>query len=811
MIRFVFMGLVVLSVPVRVFSWVPLDSLWQTGHPLQLEIGGPHVGAEYHYSSPLPSRISFYTPVANSLDQSTDYWQRHRSRPLRIILSTASDRILLNEQSFLCRYTPWTALFEKTFPTLTCRLDTRPGYHLPFISIDMTLVSTSPDSQQVTLEICMVPELRSSHTYARLSPHTCEELDAGFSWSFPQAAADSTALFIVQDSKPSGDPWSVHCDSLATLGVTTQLAPRDSLRCRLLIGTCALNEQKRMIATIRQHASEDIQRYSNVIRSFIDSAGICRLGEPQLESTRLWSLATLQSNRHMINGYLLPMPCPAEYNFFFTHDALLTDLGALWIDPDRVRTDLDFLLSHSRPDSVLPHAYYWKDSTYTFEWCAADNWNPLWFIIVAGSYYLHSGDQDLITRLSPVLVKSAEAIRQHDKGVIYSSQPDWWDIGDVYGARTYMTCLAIRAYEAMAVLAPHLPSAPAGPVYIRRAERLKKNLMARLWDDSAGYLMNDLGEHERDPHLYAGSLLAGALTSIDSISLATLVSTAETALLDPKLGIRNVAPADFDTLADRYRFNGPEAGAAYRYLNGGIWSQNTVWYIESLLNTHDSDNACRSLKTYLTLSGVEASPGGQASFYEYRRADRQSPGYGRIDKPSFLWFAGFYLHALYRLAGLRENAWNLSFSPRLPSHWTFIDYEVFAHGRQTHIRYRGSGEAFRRIVMDGVDSPSALWTRPARLIELERGVPLYPYLAGANCTVTECRFSGRLLVSLRGYREQTVSLTVHSPTLAMDITTDSDSPIEWSQNRHDRFVKVKINTTLTQPEQQIEINFKDTL
>lgn len=83
-----------------------------------------------------------------------------------------------------------------------------------------------------------------------------------------------------------------------------------------------------------------------------------------------------------------------------------------------------------------------------------DYWNPLWFIIVADSYYLHSGDQTLIERLSPVLIKSAEAIRQHDKGVIFGSQPDWWDIGDVYGARTYMTCLAIRAFETMAALDP---------------------------------------------------------------------------------------------------------------------------------------------------------------------------------------------------------------------------------------------------------------------------------------------------------------------------------------------------------------------
>lgn len=38
----------------------------------QVEVGGPYVGAEFHESRPLPLRISFYYPVANSIDVSTD-------------------------------------------------------------------------------------------------------------------------------------------------------------------------------------------------------------------------------------------------------------------------------------------------------------------------------------------------------------------------------------------------------------------------------------------------------------------------------------------------------------------------------------------------------------------------------------------------------------------------------------------------------------------------------------------------------------------------------------------------------------------
>jgi hypothetical protein len=45
----------------------------------KIEVGGPFVGIEIHHSYPLLQRISFFYPVANSLDESTDYWKRDTS------------------------------------------------------------------------------------------------------------------------------------------------------------------------------------------------------------------------------------------------------------------------------------------------------------------------------------------------------------------------------------------------------------------------------------------------------------------------------------------------------------------------------------------------------------------------------------------------------------------------------------------------------------------------------------------------------------------------------------------------------------
>ena len=32
-----------------------------------------------------------------------------------------------------------------------------------------------------------------------------------------------------------------------------------------------------------------------------------------------------------------------------------------------------------------------------------------------------------------------------DDELMWSKRPDWWDIGNIYGPRTYMTILAVKA------------------------------------------------------------------------------------------------------------------------------------------------------------------------------------------------------------------------------------------------------------------------------------------------------------------------------------------------------------------------------
>src|SRR6185295_10586823 len=83
-------------------------------HYGQIEVGGRYAGAEFHRSRPLPSRISFYYPVANSIDLSTDYWKRDASRPMTIgVKVDGSQRRSIGNEPWTYTVAPHRVVFER--------------------------------------------------------------------------------------------------------------------------------------------------------------------------------------------------------------------------------------------------------------------------------------------------------------------------------------------------------------------------------------------------------------------------------------------------------------------------------------------------------------------------------------------------------------------------------------------------------------------------------------------------------------------------------------------------------------------------
>ncbi len=737
------------------------------GHFGQVEVGGSLAGAEFHDSRPLPSRISFYYPVANSLDLSTDYWKRGDSRPLTVSVGVDGKTESLGTEPWDYQWTPYSAVFHKTSADYGATLEYRFADELPVVVMRLTLRNLTGRRAAFRVDSDLAMVLRTSHAYTVREPTRTEYKDGGntFQASFDEADTDSVALFV---SNVGALPEPQSDTGTARFGYARNLAPGDSLVITQLIGTGPQGE----VDAIRRKAmgqwEERVTAYEDGIRSYVRDSGRFELPDPGLRQTDQLARALLRADRHYLDGQVVPMPSPAEYNFFFTHDLLLTDLGAVFFDTDRVREDLWYLHSLVAADSVLPHARYWRDSTYVVEPANSDNWNHLWVNVLAASYLKHSGDTATVGALYPALKKSMSLMLANERdGLMYAERPDWWDIGHVYGPRAYLTALTIRAIEAYAFVSIRLGQDTdlLGPM-LQSSRQMRRALIDELWDEEAGYLLNGLDSTSLDRHYYTGSLLAAAFDLLDGSRRDTLLETARRELLDEQVGMRNAMPADYHLLKDVYHFQEGEVGAPFLYMNGGVWPQGNAWYAMGLIAAGRVDEARMVLERYLSVSGVMDSPQGQPAFYEYRNADPDSPTYGSVDKPTFLWAGGWYLHVLYQLAGVRETPWNLSFSPNLPHDFGEVAYDLAVEDRQARVSWSGSGSSFRRILLDGVESASAVLTGPVGRIDLERGPATRPYLAAASCIVEWVRREDGghgLAIGVRGSVGQRVALEVVGP------------------------------------------------
>ena len=248
---------------------------------------------------------------------------------------------------------------------------------------------------------------------------------------------------IIQQDKPS--------KPTAAFIYKKQLDPKTSIKIIQIVGSSLISEAKGKTDYLLNNYQKEVDEYEDyIIKESIDKNEIVT-GNKDIDFTSRWSKAVLTTNAHYLNGQIVPMPAQAEYNFYFTHDALLTDLAAVNFDLNRVKNDLKYIISLADTDKTIPHAYYWKDTKYKTEFAGTgedqQNWNHFWFTLVCARYLRHSGDSKFLDQLYPYIQKSIK-IALKNKGeddLMWSFRPDWWDIGNNFGPRAYMTILAIRA------------------------------------------------------------------------------------------------------------------------------------------------------------------------------------------------------------------------------------------------------------------------------------------------------------------------------------------------------------------------------
>ncbi|MBU1872243.1 hypothetical protein KJ688_00745 [bacterium] len=779
----------------------------------QIEVGGPFVGTEFHHSYQVPQRISFFYPVANSIDISTDYWFRDTTLAMEIGLKIGdNDRENIGWTPTAFNLTPFNVKFNQE----NCQVSYQFCKNKPAMVISITLNNTGDKTEIFELDTRLINSLRTCHTF-RWIHQTQTEYNPENGTAITRYNDDEVKNIIVFVSNAAEKPVLHEPDSNATTFLyRKELLPDEQLRIVQIVGSSYADEVSGTVDYLVKNYQEEIDQYEKyIVKKATEEYSFCTT-DPVFDHSVYWAKAMLASLDHYIDGDFVPMPCPAEYNFYFTHDVLVTDLAAVNFDLPRVKRDLEFILDHATEDFIIPHAYYWKDGDYRTEYADSNNWNHFWFIQLAASYLRHSGDEDLLEQCYPYLNKSLEYAlhSKEDDGLLYAYYLDGWDIGHNFGPRAFMTIMAIKGIRDYVYISAALnQNLDCLPDLEQLAEQMEKALVDKLWNDNLGFLINYYENGEIDPHYYAGSLLAAHFRLLDDEKRMRLIGTAGEKLVDPKIGTYCVYPPDFHLLGDFLKFKGNEVGPPYHYANGGVWNHCNAWYSLGLMATNKRNEAAKFIRKNMTLDGIINSPNGQPAMYEYRSSDYNDPKvYGKIDKPNFLWAAGWYLYSLYHLYGIEENTWNISMKPFLPEDQETCEFDLALNGKKHRISLSGHGDYLQSVRNNGDECTSVVFVKnnDNSNYQFSCGLPEYPYLESTESIVLSCdydRWNQHLDMKLKAFPGHRNYINIISPLKPTSVRFDNQVVEDYELETIDDIYRIRLNVIHDQAESELRVSF----
>ena len=814
----------------------------------QVEAGGPYVGVEFHHSSPMPQRISFYYPVANSIDLSTDYWKRDSTFVMSAGVRVGySGKEWIGLKPFEFNLTPYGVTYYKSDKSKEIKISYRFCKNKPAMVVTYEITNNGTEELPFEFYTHLETSLKTCHTYA-LKNKAWTEYDNETSTiytNFDNTETQNAQVFVANagllpdsynttgslNNHPSSqDWWYRNYASLPELilkknnpGIPAaeylykeKLLPGKTMKIIQIIGSGKQDEGKKIVSYLEKNYNKEIKENEKSILNKVNE-GKFVTGDTVLDKSYKWAKAILAVNRHYINGSIEPMPCPAEYNFYFTHDVLVTDYAAVNFDLNRVKDDLTFIMNHSSSDSIIPHAYYWKDSTFKTEYATSDNWNNFWFIIVSGSYLRHSGDKELLKRLYPYITKcvSQTMLNKKEDNLMWEDHLDGSDLGSSYGPRAYMTSMAVKALDEYVFISTMLGDNNNDLIkYENLAGGMQKALNDKLWSDKLGYLINYYQGGKLDEHYYTGSLIAPHFKLLDKERTNTLVNTAIYRLLDPKIGIYSIYPMDLGKLKDFLELKDNEAGDPFYYANGGIWANANAWFALSLIADGRREEALNFIKKTMTLDGIINSPNGQPAMYEYRIGDFHNPKvYGKIDKPEFLWAAGWYIYDLYHLFGLDESTWNIVFNPYLSSNEQSCTFNEYANGHSIKVNIEGRGKYINSIKFDDKEMPTCIVpvSKAVKNIKILLGKPDNPYLVSTNSILESCSYDKNARVmemTLRGFKGHSNITEITTPFSPKKIIVGGmELKSNWVLRQEEGVYKVTIKFIHNKAAEKIEMQF----
>jgi hypothetical protein len=310
-------------------------------------------------------------------------------------------------------------------------------------------------------------------------------------------------------------------------------------------------------------------------------------------------------------------------------------------------------------------------------------------------------------------------------------------------------------------------------------------------------------------------LLAAHYGLADTSRIREMIGTAQDKIVDPKIGVYTVYPMDFQELIDYLKLAGNEAGDAYTYLNGGIWPHGNAWSAMALIAAGMHDEAAKHIRTTMTVKGVMDSPNGYPAMFEYRVSDKNNPArYGKIDKPQFMWAAGWYLYSLYQLHGIRETEWNIRFAPYLGDTNNPVSFDLMSAGKELSVTLSGAGERIGRMRIDGQASASAVLSSVPiagpGVVEVDMGTLSTPMLMELGAVLSDARYdvrSKRLSIAYSSFVGHDVTMEIHATSMPKLIRMNGKRVQNWTSHRLADRVVIRLNVVQESAEDRLELRF----
>ena len=799
----------------------------------KIEVGSYFAGAEFHHSCPVPQRFSFYYPVANSIDLSSDYWHRDTTYIMNAAVKFGDELQWLNTLSCKYELTPYSVKFYKDGGNKSFEISYQFTKTKPTVVITYSITNNSNETKEVELFIRLALALRTSHTFEIKKDVNVSSMNNGeiiFADNLAKETQNSRMFIVNVKEKPFdfvvNEPLSNKInfqkyasnknlvdEPSANFIYKKILKPKEKLIVTQILGTCKNDEGNELVNYLRKNYKKEINDFENYILSRIYKTTVIKSGDDAFDKTVNWAKAILEVNKHYIDGDIVPMPCPAEYNFYFTHDVLMTDFAVVKFDLQRVKNDLMFIIKHANKEKIIPHAYYWKDTAYVTEYADYDNWNNFWFIIVASEYLKYSNDKKFIEQIYPYLEKSlSNALKtKGEDDLMLSYRPDWWDIGKLYGQRSYMTILAIKAIRSFIYLTTVIEkNEDKLSEYENLSVKMEKSLNEKLWFDKFNYLMNCSELNVTDEHYYSGSLLSAHFGLIDSTKISQMIKTAEQFLVDKKVGVYTVYPMDFTQLKDYWHFAGNEAGDKFYYLNGGIWFHSNAWYALALISNDKKKEAAEFIKNVMTIDGIINGPNGQPAMYEVRNGDYNNLKiYGTVDKPQFMWAAGWYLYTLYHLFGINNNEWNIELNPFLLPEQSECLFNLYINGHLANVNLIRNKFLQNKIDKKEINS----FVIPEKLFNVNQiifsiGEIKNAILKSTNSILEEVTYDkNKMNIQLKAFKGHKNKTTIISKYLPKEIKLNQNHSVNYSVHQNKNGWIINISFTHQEKLERLTVQF----